>query len=153
MNDLTPIRLPDPGFDWRCQRCDGQWRSKKPGDSKPVACAKCRSAYWDKVKVARSEGVEARVESKRKRHVKKKNTRRPQDELLDTITASTMREIAPQPWPQPQDYDGGRTIRPAIEYSNEGILPPPPHLRRTNTRARELDSSLTPEEALARKGD
>jgi hypothetical protein len=34
------------GTEYRCKRCQGEWISRKPG--KPVCCAKCKSAYWDR---------------------------------------------------------------------------------------------------------
>lgn len=43
---MTELVRPDPGYDWRCQRCNWQWRSRTPNAPAPKQCARCRSAYW-----------------------------------------------------------------------------------------------------------
>ena len=52
---MSKIVLPDAGYDWRCQRCHHQWRSRHPNEKPPVSCSKCRSAYWRTPKKARGE--------------------------------------------------------------------------------------------------
>ena len=39
--------VPHPaGSTFTCQRCRQSWQTRK--DGKPLACAKCKSFYWDK---------------------------------------------------------------------------------------------------------
>lgn len=43
---MSALVQPDPGYDWRCQCCNWQWRSRTPNAPAPKQCARCRSAYW-----------------------------------------------------------------------------------------------------------
>ena len=47
---------PDNGWEFRCMRCNHQWKSRRPDDY-PKCCAKCHSAYWNRPPVRKSVGA------------------------------------------------------------------------------------------------
>jgi predicted Zn-ribbon and HTH transcriptional regulator len=38
---------------YECKRCGHEWIPRK--ETKPVRCPKCKSPYWDKVKIVKGE--------------------------------------------------------------------------------------------------
>jgi hypothetical protein len=48
---------PSNGYEFRCQRCNHEWRSKVPGDI-PIACAKCHASYWARQRLSGLGGDE-----------------------------------------------------------------------------------------------
>ncbi len=38
---------PSEGYEFKCQRCGHEWRTKVAGDV-PKSCSKCHSAYYDR---------------------------------------------------------------------------------------------------------
>lgn len=53
---MATVLKPEPGYDWRCQRCGHQWRSRHPNAPTPTSCSKCRSAYWQKPRQGKGKG-------------------------------------------------------------------------------------------------
>lgn len=130
------------GYDWRCMRCGYQWRSRRPNEPKPLACAGCRSAYWDKPaknKVAAVEGA-GRVESKKrrtgkvgKRSSRKRKTVKKEKQNTKVTQASTESTLAltiPAAPPELPPPSAGEAV-----YG----LTPPPHLRQPQTYVRRQD--------------
>jgi DNA-directed RNA polymerase subunit RPC12/RpoP len=50
-----PIRSETEGFAFHCLRCGHHWNSQN--GKRPVACAHCCSAYWDRPRVKDSVGT------------------------------------------------------------------------------------------------
>ncbi len=96
---------PDPGYDWRCQRCNHQWRSRHPNEDPPTSCSKCRSAYWQKPRKDKQEAEDTRKDQHRA-HARKTHTDVYKG-ARDPATAK--RQLAEQEFP--------------------AQIPPPPHLR------------------------
>ena len=147
---------PSEGYDWRCMRCQHEWRSRHPNEPKPRACASCRSAYWDRPPRAKKEGKQD-VESKGRRKAKKHK--------------KTVRKPKPSPSALPgvligESFDGGSYIPEAIIYAptppiappiappTQGEaaygLTPPPHLRREYVRPSDEPA---PEELIRKPKD
>ena len=113
---------PEAGYDWRCMRCENQWRSNKPGAPKPLQCSKCRSGYWDRPPVRKPREKKA-VESTKQKKARKKSVKRPKPTQLR--------------WVQPNGDDVTNEL--AHAHTTE-ILAPPPHLRRAYQRPQDEPS-------------
>lgn len=124
---------PDAGYDWRCMRCENQWRSNKPGAPKPLQCSKCRSGYWDRPPVRVKKEKLAKVESTSKRKKTGKKTDKPK---------------------RPRTSRTAKTLNEKVVFANKDgfhisdgittdLLAPPPHLRRAYTRPQDEPSPET----------
>jgi hypothetical protein len=119
---------PEAGYDWRCMRCENQWRSNKPGAPKPLQCSKCRSGYWDRspVRKPREKKVAVAVESTKQRKARKKSTKPKREVVKQTVVFANVDGLYAS--------DGLKT-----EKISE-ILAPPPHLRRAYSRPQDEPS-------------
>ncbi len=61
---------PQEGYDFKCQRCGHEWRTKAP-NTYPKQCSRCHSSYWDVPKLV-SNSVEHKV-ARHKRRVKRQS--------------------------------------------------------------------------------
>lgn len=43
---------------FKCYRCNWEWVSNKKDDDRPITCPKCRSAYWDKLRLHSEAGLD-----------------------------------------------------------------------------------------------
>ena len=59
-----PSKFPR-GVACHCLRCDARWLTRKDSDELPRACARCKSAFWNRPRLKRAhaaQGMGAEVE-------------------------------------------------------------------------------------------
>jgi hypothetical protein len=139
-NEFHPDYIqPSLGYDWRCMRCQHEWRSRHPNEPKPRACASCRSAYWDRPPRAKKEareGVESKKGGKGKKKARKRKKRESARVLSAAETIKLQMDIAKAMAEEPRSITQITNLSSPVATQGEAAygLTPPPHLRREYVR-------------------
>jgi hypothetical protein len=56
---------PSEGYEFKCQRCGHEWRSKRVGDI-PISCSKCHSSYWHRARLGDDKMIDKGIKSQGK---------------------------------------------------------------------------------------
>lgn len=127
-----PYPLPDPGYEYRCQRCGHQWRRRRVEDAEPVSCAKCRSAYW---RTAAKEGRRVarrgngKVGKPKRRKMGARKAVKSAAAAVDNASRAPIPTVGLQV-PVPEE------AREPLPFADL-LLTPPPHLQRIRSKQPE----------------